>query len=54
MTDVEMGWGFGVCAFAIQLTVLMPDVKMMNFSFLNSVFTPFVCVMKALIDDVRF
>lgn len=33
MTDVGMGWSFGVCAFAIQLRALMPDVEMISFSF---------------------
>lgn len=53
MTDVEMGWSFGVCAFAVQLTVLIPNVEMMNFSqFLNVSCICSFCVTKALINDM--
>lgn len=31
MTNAGMGWSFAVCAFALQLTVVMPEVEMKFF-----------------------
>lgn len=53
--DVGDGLELWCVCFAIQLTVLIPNVEMMNFSqFLNGSCICSLCVMKALINDVCF